>query len=354
MYSLEQPKLIRTRRLRAFMQESSVWLATIAAVALTLSSATFGQAVQAAEPQPGRIVGTVTDVNNSTVPSATVVLDGSDTNDHRSLLSNDNGYFEFQDVKPGTTYQLSVRADGFADWISPAVMVEPGQFKIITNIQLLLATEFTTVQVTYDPVQIATEQVRNAEKQRILGFVPNFYVVYDPDPAPLTARMKFKLALKVSSDPVSLAGIAFLSGIQQAGDTPAYGQGAQGFGKRLGANAAGAFSDIMIGGAILPSLLHQDPRYFYQGTGTTSSRIRHAMFNPFVCKSDNGKWQPNYSSLGGDLATSALANAYYPKSNRGAGMLLTHFAIDTGERILASFAQEFLLRGITHRAGSTK
>ena len=92
----------------------------------------------------------------------------------------------------------------------------------------------------------------------------------------------------------------------------------------------------MIGGAILPSLLHQDPRYFYQGTGTTGSRIRHAMFNPFVARGDNGKWQPNYSSLGGDLAASALSNLYYPQADRGAGLVFGNFAIGTAERIGAS------------------
>ena len=97
----------------------------------------------------------------------------------------------------------------------------------------------------------------------------------------------------------------------------------------------------MIGGAILPSLLHQDPRYFYQGTGTTGSRIRHAIFSPFVAKGDNGRWQPNYSSLGGDLASSGLANLYYPKSNRGLGLVFGNFAIGTSERIAASLAKSF-------------
>jgi len=166
--------------------------------------------------------------------------------------------------------------------------------------------------------------------------------------------MKFQLALKVSTDPVTLAGVALYSGMQQAGDTPNYGQGAQGFGKRLGANAAGGFSNIMIGGAILPSLLHQDPRYFYQGTGTTKSRIRHALLNPFVCKGDNETWQPNYSSIGGNLASSAISDAYYPKSNRGAGMVFTNFAIDTGELMVSSLLQEFLFSKFTRRGGHMK
>jgi hypothetical protein len=109
-----------------------------------------------------------------------------------------------------------------------------------------------------------------------------------------------------------------------------------------------------LAGAILPSLLHQDPRYFYQGAGTTGSRIRHAMFSTFVAKGDNGKWQPNYSSLGGVLASSSLANLYYPRTNRGAGLVFENFAIGTAERIGASLAQEFLLGKFTRRGGHMK
>jgi hypothetical protein len=118
----------------------------------------------------------------------------------------------------------------------------------------------------------------------------------------------------------------------------------------VGAEAADGFSDILIGGAILPSLLHQDPRYFYQGTGTTRSRLEHALASPFVCRSDNGRWQPNYSSLGGDLASSALMETYYPQSNRGAGMVFGQFAISTAERELSGVVQEFVLRKLTPHA----
>ena len=107
----------------------------------------------------------------------------------------------------------------------------------------------------------------------------------------------------------------------------------------------------MIGGAILPSLFHQDPRYFYQGTGTTGSRIRHAIFSPFITRGDNGEWQPNYSSLGGDLASSGLSNLYYPQANRGARLVFGNFAIGTAERIGASLAQEFLICKFTRRGG---
>lgn len=66
-------------------------------------------------------------------------------------------------------------------------------------------------------------------------------------------------------------------GAEQAGDHANYPQGWKGFGERYGAAYANGLTDIAIGGVVLPSILHQDPRYFYQGTGTTKSRILHAI-----------------------------------------------------------------------------
>src|SRR5262249_23165942 len=257
--------------------------------------------------------------------NATVVLKEADGNDPLTVVTKEDGMFELNGVTPGIPYQLSISAKDFADWISPPIELSPGQFKIVTGIQLRIAAERTTVDVHYDPVEVATEQFKAEEKQRVFGIIPNFYVSYESDPAPLTAKMKFKLALKVSTEPLTAAGVLVVASAKEAGNTPNYGQGWAAYGKRCGAVAADGFSDIMIGGAILPSLLHQDPRYFYQGTGTTGSRIRHAMFSPFVTRGDNGKWQPNYSSLGGDLAASALANLYYPRSNRGVGLVFGNF-----------------------------
>jgi carboxypeptidase family protein len=323
---------------------------------LSLCAPASGQSVEresidAHETKPASIVGTVIDVNGHVVPGATVVVQGSEANDRHSITANDNGYFELHDAKPGVPYQVQITAEGFAEWSSPTVTPEPGEFKILEGIQLKVQTAETTVRVTQTLEEVATEQVKVEEKQRVLGFIPNFDVVYDPHPVPLTAKLKFRLALKVATDPITALGIAFLSGTQQAGDTPDYGQGAQGYGKRFGANAADALTDIMIGGAILPSILHQDPRNYYQGSGTTRSRMGHAMVHPFVCKGDNGKWQPNFSSLGGDLASSAISNAYYPPSNRGAGLMFTNLAISTAERVASSLAQEFIVRRFVHGHG---
>jgi hypothetical protein len=225
----------------------------------------------------------------------------------------------------------------------------------MTGIKLRIADPTTSITVHASNVEIATEQVHVEEQQRVLGFIPNFYTVYDSENAvPLTTKLKFQLAVRVSVDPVTWTGVAFMSGVRQAARTPNYVLGSKGYGQRFGAEAADGFSDILIGGAILPSLLHQDPRYFYQGTGTTRSRLGHALASPFVCKGDNGRWQPNYSSVGGDLAASALMNIYYPQSNRGAGMIFGQFAISTAEREVSGLVQEFVLRKLTPRAQKAK
>jgi hypothetical protein len=330
---------------------SPVRLAAIAAMAVAFCAAMRGQNVQGTESRPGKLVGTVTDVNSDPVPNATVVLEAPESRSRRTRLTPESGFFEFDDLSPGTAYQMSITAKDFADWTSPTITLEPGQFKIVTGIQLRIQTQQTSVQVTYDPREVATEQFKAEEGQRVFGVFPNFYVSYDANAEPLTTKMKFKLALKVSTDPVTAAGVLLIASAKQAGNSPKYGQGWGPFGERLGATAADGFSDIMIGGAILPSLLHQDPRYFYQGTGTTGSRIRHAIFSPFVAKGDNGRWRANYSSLGGDLGSSALANLYYPRSDRGPGLVFGNFAIATAERVGASVAQEFFIGKFTRRGG---
>jgi Carboxypeptidase regulatory-like domain len=308
----------------------------------------------APRPQPGIIVGTVTDVNNDTVPGATVVLEDPILKDPRTVISNNNGFFQFNNVEPGS-YHVTVSAQGFADWTSPAIILKPGQYAILTGSKLRIAEVRTTINVTpASSEEIAREQVKAEEQQRIFGIVPNFYVVYDHNAAPLTTKLKFQLATKVLYDPVTIFGVAAIAGINQAGDVPNYGQGAKGYAERFGAAYASGATDIMIGGTILPSLLHQDPRYFYQGTGTKKSRAWHAVSSTFICRGDNGQLQPNYSTIGGDLAAAAIATTYYPPSDRGPGRVFGTALINTGERALANLAQEFILRRITHKAKEQK
>ena len=294
------------------------------------------------------ITGTVLDVNGDLVPGATVMLNDAPSDDRREVTADDSAAFKFDSVKPGIPYELSVHVKGFSAWTSPAIILEPSQFLIVNDVHLKMEGESTSITVYGSTEEVAVEQVHLAEQQRVLGFIPNFYVVYDSAYAvPLTTKLKFQLAMRVAADPITIAGVGFMSGIDQAANTPNYVQGAKGFGQRFGANAAGEFSDILIGGAILPSLLHQDPRYFYQGTGGTRLRLRHAMASPFICMGDNGHRQINFSSMGGVIGATALSMTYYPDSNRGAGGVFVSFGISEAERVFAAIAQEFILPRLT-------
>jgi Carboxypeptidase regulatory-like domain len=318
-------------------------------LSVSVTSAAVAQYVSAPEPQTETMFGTVVDVNDATIPGATVALEGPSHADPQRVVTGDNGFFQLEHLKPGIPYHVTVSAKGFADWRSPEVILKPGQYMNLTGIRLRVAVA-VTVNAVLSTEEIATEQVRVEEKQRVLGFIPNFYVVYDHNFVPLTPKLKFRLALRTMTDPITFVGTAFLAGIDQAADTPDYEQGAKGFGQRFGAHYANGLTDIFIGGAILPSILHQDPRYFYQGTGTKKSRVRHALTNPFICKGDNGRWQPNYSSLGGYLASGAIANAYYPESNRGPGLVFSTAFTDIAANMANSLIQEFLLRKLTPSA----
>ena len=300
-------------------------------------------------PQSGTIVGTVVDVHGDTVPGATVSLQSPSLQHAVTVVTNNSGFYQFNGVKAGT-YRVSVDATGFASWTSPAIILHAGQYAILKGSQLNVAKARTTVTVTPESSEeIARKQVKVEEQQRVLGIIPNYYVVYDHNPAPLPTHLKFELATKVLFDPVTMLGTAAVAGFDQAGAVPGYQEGAKGYGQRLGATYTGAATDIMIGGAILPSLLHQDPRYYYQGTGSKTSRALHAISRAFVTTGDDGRSQPNYSTIGGDLAAAAIATAYYPPSDRSAGKVFGTALINTGERMVGNLAQEFFFRKLSSK-----
>ena len=303
----------------------------------------MAQQISVPKPGSGSIIGTATDVQDEVVPGATVVLDGGGASGQQKATTNQEGFFSFSAVQPGVSCHVTIHANGFVDWTSPPIRIAPGQDWDMGSIRLTLSVAATTVVAALPPEQIATEQVHVAEKQRALGFIPAFYAVYDPHPVPLTPKLKFTLAWRTVIDPVTLLGTAFISGIDQASHTPNYVEGAKGFGQRFGANYANDLTDVFIGGALLPTILHQDPRYYVQGTGSTRSRMWHAIRNPFVCKGDNGQWQPNYSSVGGYLASGAIANTYYPTSNRGPGLVFSTAGVDIGADIANAIIQEFIV-----------
>ena len=139
-----------------------------------------------------------------------------------------------------------------------------------------------------------------------------------------------------------------VAGIQQANNQfSMYGQGAQGYAKRYGASYADVVTSTFIGGAILPSLLKQDPRYFYKGTGSKRSRILYAIANSVICKGDNGHWQACYSTLIGGIAAGGISNLYYPANDRGAGLVFENEAIGIAGTAAANILQEFVIRKLS-------
>jgi hypothetical protein len=185
----------------------------------------------------------------------------------------------------------------------------------------------------------------------VLGVIPNFYVSYIPNAVPLTPKEKFKLASRTVIDPFNLVIVGGTAGVEQAQNHFAgYGQGTQGYAKRLGAGYADMVAGTFIGAAILPSLLKQDPRYFYKGTGSKASRFAYALANALICKGDNGRWQVNYSNIGGSLAAGGLSNLYYPEQDRnGAGLTFENAALGIGTTAIANLFQEFVVRRLTRK-----
>jgi hypothetical protein len=154
------------------------------------------------------------------------------------------------------------------------------------------------VDVGLPPHELALQQVHAEEKQRLLGIFPNFYVSYEPNAAPLTAAQKFQLGLRTLIDPEVILGNAIGAGIEQWHNTDRqFGQGMEGYGKRFGADYATSVIHVLIGHTLTQSVFHQDPRYFYKGTGSFGSRFLYAIGTAFVAKGDNGHWQPDYSDM---------------------------------------------------------
>lgn len=307
---------------------------------------------QAANPpdsaaKSGTIRGTIVDKDGAVVANAKVNLEPSGSAFVESVSDN-AGAFKFTGV-PSGPFKLSFTAPGFAAQTATGVL-QPGEDHLTTPVQLVVATT-VEVDVHESQVEVAEEQIHVEEKQRLFGVVPNFYVTYIPNAAPLDTRQKFQLGWKSLIDPVSFGLAGFFAGIEQASNSfSGYGQGAQGYGKRLGATYADTVSGTIIGGAILPALLKQDPRYFYKGTGSRKSRFFYAVANAVICKGDNGRWQANYSNMLGTLAAGGLSNAYYPASSRGLGLTFENTLIGIAGSAGASVFQEFFSRKLTPHA----
>lgn len=296
---------------------------------------------------PGSLSGTIVDRSGSVVSGARVKLSCEGQAASQEAVTGDDGQFSFASIAPGP-YQLTVSSTGFATQTISGVL-HGGENYAVPQITLVVATNVTEVQVVAPRAELAEAQLKEEEQQRVLGVIPNFYVTYDPNAVSLSSKQKFQLAWRVTIDPVSFAMVGAIAGIQQAANQfSGYGQGAQGYAKRYGASFADATIGTFIESAILPSLLKQDPRYFYKGTGSKRSRFLYAVANAVICKGDNGHWQTNYSSILGSLAAGGISNLYYPASDRnGVGLTFENAAIGIGTSAATNLLQEFVIRKLT-------
>ncbi len=295
----------------------------------------------------GTISGTVLDATGVPAFGAQVKLTRLSTAPAAETLTAADGHFSFSNIAPGP-FALSITLAGFKaktvsgnlpaqqDYLAPAIKLE--LVPVVTDVSVRLTTE-----------EIAAEQIKVQEQQRLLAVIPNFYTTYVADAAPMSTKQKFGLAWKAAIDPTSFLIAGLIAGGEQANNSfPGYGQGAAGYGNRLGAAYGDFFIGTYVSNAILPSILKQDPRYFYKGTGTIKSRILYALEMSVITKGDNGRWQPNYSGILGSLAGGAISNLYYPEGSRHEfETTLNNTLIGIGTGAGLNLLQEFVFPKVT-------
>lgn len=298
--------------------------------------------------------GTVVDSSGAVVADAVISLLRNGEAQVRSAPSGADGGFTFTDLSPGR-FVITATAKGFQQSDSAEFTLTENQKYHVPNIVLAVAGSSTEV-VVHPADVIAAQQMKAEEKQRLMGIIPDFYVSYVWDAAPLDTKQKFSMALRDTLDPTSFIGVSIGAGIEQGTNTfPGFGQGAAGYGKRWGALFANGRTSDILSRAVFPSVFHQDPRYFYQGSGSIWSRTKHAIGYAFVARSDSGHVMPNYSYFLGNLSSGALSNLYYPGSSRGASLVFENAAVGFAGRINQDLAHEFLFKHLTkHVPGKGK
>ena len=292
------------------------------------------------------VAGTVLDVSGATVSGADVSLTHGDGTQLHTMVSAANGEFNFTKI-PAGSYLVTVNARGFAPFTSAEFPLAVRQAYEVPGVSLNVAT--ASMEVTVRPTDlIAAEQIRAEEKQRLVGFFPNFYTSYIYGAAPLSVKQKFSLATRGTFDPVAMLGVGIAAGIEQATNAyVGYGQGAAGYSKRFAAKFVDGRSSDFLTHAVFPALLHQDPRYYYQGHGSVKSRLMHAVTSAFLTRNDSGRPVFNSSYLLGNMCAGALSNLYYPKANRDANLVFTNTAIGFAGRIGTNLMREFLSKRLS-------
>lgn len=193
---------------------------------------------------------------------------------------------------------------------------------------------------------LGTDEPQNAgtSKDRLFYTLPNFLTLENAGQVPaLSVGEKFKVVARSSFDYAQYPWYGFLAGISQAENSePGYGQGAQGYGQRFGAAIADGTIENFITSAALPSLFHQDPRFFQNGRGRFWHRTEYAVTRVFVTRGDSGNSQPNYSEiLGSALAAGISTYSYHPHDDKTVRNSLSVWGTQVGYDSLSYFVKEF-------------
>jgi Carboxypeptidase regulatory-like domain len=311
--------------------------------------ATLNVPQEDAQQLSGSVAGTITDQSGAPILGAVVKLTSAGQDLLTQAESDEDGRFVFLSVPPGE-FRLTISAEGFrAQEFTGTVHLD--EHYLTPQITLTLAVQMAQITVTpQTQEEIAERQIKVQEKQRVFGFLPNFYVSYVSDPVPLRFKQKMQLAWKTSTDPITIGSVAAAAEIEQERNWyRAYGQGAQGYAKRFGVTYGNVAIGTFLGSAVMPSLFKQDPRYFYKGRGRWNSRLWYALSRSVITKGDNGNWQPNYSNALGNLAAAGITDAYLPPKNRNVGFVFQTAGIRVLETAFANVFQEFISRKVTPR-----
>jgi hypothetical protein len=173
--------------------------------------------------------------------------------------------------------------------------------------------------------QTAGTQKKNAgtSNDRLFLALPNFLTLENSaNVPPLTTGEKFKVVARGSFDKIQFPWYALLAGLSQAENSePGYGQGWEGYGKRYASAFADGTIENFMTSAVLPSILHQDPRFYQSSEGSVTHRAGYAISRIFITRSDSGHKQFNYSEiLGSALSAGISTNTYHPR-----GFVTAHF-----------------------------
>lgn len=335
---------VRVVRTSLFCVTATTALAQQAVTAPALPNAPFSAAIR----------GTVIDLNGGAVTDADVMVVMGNPEHTYTAETDSTGHFQVTGLPEGD-FRLTVDSEELQS-VTRQGKLRAGEQFAMPQIVLRFATAKTDVEVTASREEIAEAEIKLEEKQRVLGVFQNFYVTYNWHAEPLSSKQKYELAAHSILDWNSFVFTGAVAGVQyETNSLAGFGYGPGGYAKRYAADFGNVFFGTLLGGAVLPQVFHQDPRYFYKGTGTNRSRFWYALSTTVIARGDNGKWQPAYASILGNYGAGALSNLYFPASSRqGASLTILNGTLGVIGDGIGNVIQEFFVKRLTPTAKNSQ